>query len=67
MRWSNNLWKFPFNVISVAMGGIMIDRVVKTRRLQSLVFFVIDETIVVANKDLQSRGFPFEYFLGQSI
>ena len=45
----------------------MIDRVVKTRRLQSLVFFVIDETIVVANKDLQLRGFPFEYFLGQSI
>jgi len=64
-RWSKNLWNLPFNGVSVAMGGITIDRVVEDPGLRSLVYIVMDETIAVANKDLQSRGFTSEYFLGQ--
>lgn len=63
-RWSKSLWNLPFNGISVAMGGITIDRIVQDEGLRSLAYIVMDETIAIANKDLQSRGYSSEHYLG---
>lgn len=64
-RWSKMLWNLPFNGISVAMGGITIDRVVQDPGLREMAYTVMDETLSIANGDLVSRGFGNEYFLGR--
>mmetsp|Transcript_50501 Transcript_50501/g.152120 ORF Transcript_50501/g.152120 Transcript_50501/m.152120 type:complete len:294 (+) Transcript_50501:854-1735(+) len=65
-RWSKMCWNLPFNGISVAMGGITIDKVVTDPGLRRLAYVVIDETISAANADLESRGANPSMFLGQA-
>jgi len=64
-RWWKNVWNLPFSGISVAMGGITVDRIVNDPSLRSLAYKVIDETLKVANADLMSRNSPPEDMLGE--
>jgi 2-dehydropantoate 2-reductase len=54
-RWRKNVWNLPFNGISVAMGGITVDKIVNDPGLRRLADIVMDETIAVANADMESR------------
>ena len=54
------VWNLPFNGISVAMGGITIDKVVQDPGLRQLAKKVMDETNAIANADLQCHGETFE-------
>jgi len=54
-RWKKNIWNLPFNGISVAMGGITIDRVVQDPDLRRLADMLMDETIAVANAALEEK------------
>jgi len=55
-RWSKMCWNLPFNGISVAMGGITVDKIVTDPGLRRLAYQVMDETISAGNADLESRG-----------
>ena len=48
------VWNLPFNGISVAMGGITIDKVVSDPSLRELAYAIMDETIAAANADLEN-------------
>lgn len=63
-RWSKNMWNLPFNGISVAMNGITIDKIVQDPGLRKLALQVMDETLAIANKDLEVRGYSETEFLG---
>ena len=63
-RWWKNVWNLPFSGISVAMGGITVDRIVNDPSLRGLAYKVIDETLAVANADLKNRGASPEDMLG---
>jgi 2-dehydropantoate 2-reductase len=65
-RWSKNIWNLPFNGISVAMGGITVDKIVTDPGLRQLAYTIMDETIAVANKDLEVRGYSKIDFLGET-
>ena len=65
-RWTKNVWNLPFNGISVAMGGITVDKIVNDPGLRKLADIIMDETISVANTDLESRGYDSQTFLGQA-
>lgn len=52
-RWKKMIWNLPFNGISVAMGGITVDEIVKDPHLRQLAYNIMDETILVANTELQ--------------
>jgi len=65
-RWSKMCWNLPFNGISVAMGGITIDKVVGDPGLKRLAYTVIDETIAAANADLESKGADPSTYLGDT-
>jgi 2-dehydropantoate 2-reductase len=54
-RWKKMVWNLPFNGISVAMGGITIDRIVTDPDLRRLVDIVMDEVIATANSDLERK------------
>jgi 2-dehydropantoate 2-reductase len=62
-RWRKSLWNLPFNGISVAMGGITVDRIVKDPALRRLAYAVMDETIAAGNADLMQHGEPEKCFL----
>lgn len=64
-RWMKNVWNLPFNGISVAMNGITVDKIVTDPGLRKLAFTIMDETIAIANKELESRGYPETEFLGE--
>jgi len=55
-RWMKNMWNLPFNTISVAMGGITVDKIVTDPGLRSLAYTIMDETIAIANADLAFHG-----------
>ncbi len=59
------LWNLPFNGISVAMGGITVDKIVTDPGLRKLAYAVMDETIAAGNADLRMHGEPEEVFLGE--
>jgi len=63
-RWKKNVWNLPFNGISVAMGGISVDVIVKDPGLRHLAYAVMDETIEIANKDLSNNGYDPSWYLG---
>ena len=65
-RWRKNVWNLPFNGISVAMGGITVDKIVNDPGLRNLAYTVMDETIAAANADLSRHGYDESYFLGDS-
>jgi len=65
-RWKKNVWNLPFNGISVAMGGITVDVIVKDPGLRKLAFVIMDETIAVANADLAKNGYDESFFLGEA-
>mmetsp|Transcript_20725 Transcript_20725/g.46245 ORF Transcript_20725/g.46245 Transcript_20725/m.46245 type:complete len:472 (-) Transcript_20725:74-1489(-) len=65
-RWSKMCWNLPFNGISVAMGGITVDKIVNDPGLRRLAYMVIDETIAAGNADLEGRGAEPSAFLGKS-
>jgi 2-dehydropantoate 2-reductase len=66
-RWRKNVWNLPFNGISVAMGGITVDKMVTNPDLRRLADLVMDETIAAANADLQQHGLSDErLFLGDA-
>lgn len=65
-RWSKNLWNLPFNGISVAMNGITVDKIVTDPGLRQLAYTIMDETIAIANKDLEIRGYTQKDFLGEA-
>jgi 2-dehydropantoate 2-reductase len=54
-RWKKMVWNLPFNGISVAMGGITVDRIVTDPDLRKLVDSVMDEVIATANADLERK------------
>lgn len=59
-----NVWNLPFNGISVAMGGITVDKIVNDPGLRRLADLVMDETIAAANADLASNGIDEAFYLG---
>ncbi|CAJ1960927.1 unnamed protein product [Cylindrotheca closterium] len=63
-RWRKNVWNLPFNGISVAMGGITVDKVVEDEGLRKLAYEVMDETIAIANAELEKHGYDSSLFLG---
>lgn len=65
-RWRKCLWNLPFNGISVAMGGITIDKIVNDPDLRRLADAVMDETVMAANADLSAHGLSQDYFLGDA-
>jgi 2-dehydropantoate 2-reductase len=65
-RWVKNCWNLPFNGISVAMGGITVDKVVTDPGLRKLAYTVMDETIAVANTDLKKHNVDPSLFLGEA-
>jgi len=56
-RWQKNCWNLPFSGLSVAMGGISVDKIVSDPGLRQLADRIMDETIMIANADLSSRGY----------
>ena len=52
-RWKKMVWNLPFNGISVAMGGITVDQIVQDPGLRQLAIHIMDETILIANTELQ--------------
>jgi len=64
-RWKKNCWNLPFNGISVAMGGITVDKIVTDPGLRKLAYTVMDETIAAANADIRKHGFDESYYLGE--
>eukprot|EP00980_Cylindrotheca_fusiformis_P004595 scaffold982_cov139-Cylindrotheca_fusiformis.AAC.8 len=62
-RWRKNLWNLPFNGISVALGGITIDKIVTDPDLRQLADKVMDETIAIANADLKNSGWDETFYL----
>ena len=58
-------WNLPFNGISVAMGGITVDKIVNDPGLRELADLVMDETIASANADLAKNG-ETEFYLGEA-
>jgi 2-dehydropantoate 2-reductase len=54
-RWKKMVWNLPFNGISVAMGGITVDRIVTDPDLRRLADTVMDEVISAANSDLERK------------
>jgi len=65
-RWRKNVWNLPFNGISVAMGGITVDKIVNDPGLRRLADIVMDETIAVANADMKSRLIDPSCYLGDA-
>jgi 2-dehydropantoate 2-reductase len=61
-RWSKMIWNLPFNGISVAMGGITVDQIVNDVGLRQLAYHIMDETILVANTDLQQQYNGAQHF-----
>jgi len=66
-RWEKMCWNLPFNGVSVSMGGITVDKIVTDPGLRRLADLIMDETIAVANADLNSRGMDSDMitYLGQ--
>ncbi|KAG7343323.1 2-dehydropantoate 2-reductase [Nitzschia inconspicua] len=62
-RWRKCLWNLPFNGISVAMGGITVDKIVLDPALRKLAYQVMTETIAAGNADLTMHNEPKEVFL----
>lgn len=56
-RWQKNCWNLPFSGLSVAMGGISVDKIVSDPGLRQLADRIMDETIMIANADISSRGY----------
>lgn len=65
-RWKKNIWNLPFNGISVALGGITVDKIVTDPGLRRLADIVMDETIAVANADLALLGEDPSLYLGDA-
>lgn len=65
-RWQKNCWNLPFSGISVAMDGISIDKIVADEGLRKLADRVMDETIDIANADLESRAADPSFLLGET-
>jgi 2-dehydropantoate 2-reductase len=65
-RWRKCLWNLPFNGISVAMGGITVDKIVNDPGLRRLADLVMDETVAAANADLVAHGVGTENFLSDA-
>ena len=55
-RWIKNVWNLPFNGISVAMGGITVDKICNDPGLRKLADTIMDETIAIACADIDSKG-----------
>ncbi|CAB9514367.1 Catalyzes the NADPH-dependent reduction of ketopantoate into pantoic acid (By similarity) [Seminavis robusta] len=62
-RWKKMVWNLPFNGISVALGGVTVDKIVTDPGLRRLAYTVMDETIAAANADLVKHG--EQDFLGE--
>jgi 2-dehydropantoate 2-reductase len=54
-RWKKMVWNLPFNGISVAMGGITVDKIVTDPDLRRLADTVMNEVIAAANSDLERK------------
>mmetsp|Transcript_52271 Transcript_52271/g.126372 ORF Transcript_52271/g.126372 Transcript_52271/m.126372 type:complete len:426 (+) Transcript_52271:274-1551(+) len=64
-RWRKCLWNIPFNGISVAMGGLTVDKIVNDPGLRQLALDLMEETVGVANSDLKFHGLGNELFVGE--
>lgn len=60
-RWRKNIWNLPFNGISVAMGGITVDKIVTDMGLRSLSEHIMSETVAIGNADLEREYGPEGY------
>ncbi len=46
------------------MGGITVDKIVTDPGLRRLSYMIMDETLAICNKDIETRGFSDRDFLG---
>ena len=60
------VWNLPFSGISVAMGGITVDKIVNDPGLRELADTVMDETIKIANADILRHGLDETFLLGDN-
>ena len=65
-RWQKNCWNLPFSGISVAMNGISVDKIVSDEGLRKLADLIMDETIAIANADLESCATDPSLLLGEA-
>ena len=65
-RWAKMCWNLPYNGISVAMGGITVDKIVSDPGLRRLAERVMDETITAGNAELAARGANPATYLGRA-
>lgn len=61
-----NCFNVPLNGISVAMGGITVDKIAKDPGLRHLASLVVDEVIATANADMDRHGLDSSYHLGEA-
>jgi 2-dehydropantoate 2-reductase len=54
-RWTKMVGNIPTNGISVSMGGITVDQIMSDPDLKGLADTIMDETIAVANADLERK------------
>lgn len=65
-RWEKSCYNLSFSSISVAMGGISVDKIVADDGLRVMADKILDEAITIANADLLSRGEDKSTFLGET-
>jgi len=63
-RWLKSCTNLPFSGLSVVMGGITVDVIMKDPGLRFLAEQILDETISLANADLLNRGEDPSFLLG---
>mmetsp|Transcript_55 Transcript_55/g.97 ORF Transcript_55/g.97 Transcript_55/m.97 type:complete len:348 (-) Transcript_55:197-1240(-) len=65
-RWEKSCYNLSFSGISVAMGGISVDKIVADEGLRVMADKILDEAIAIANADLLSRGEDKSTYLGEA-
>ena len=66
-RWIKNCWNLPFNGLSIAMGCITADKIVNDAGLRQLADKIMDDTMLIANTELQKKGVDEDLFLGDAL
>ena len=58
-RWEKLCWNIPFNGLTVAAGGIPVDRIVGDPELRAVARATMEEVVASGNADLEARGETF--------
>ena len=54
-RWHKLCWNMTFSGLSVAMGGITSDVIIKDASLQDILKRMIEEIVLIANRDIRTH------------